>query len=103
MRKVKRAESNHEGRKPCAPEARQRIFPGKVVLGHLPVSELVARVAFEDKTDTEDGAMKEEVPKGKSHRSVMFLKELGKFFRPPSPPPGGRKGTGEIIVVKREL
>jgi hypothetical protein len=55
--------------------ARQRIFPGKVVLGHPPVSELVARVAFEDKTDTEDGAMKEEVSRGKSHRVVIFRKE----------------------------
>jgi hypothetical protein len=91
VRKVKRAESNHEGRKPCAPEARQRIFPGKVVLGHLPVSELVARVAFEDKTDTEDGAMKEEVPKGKSHRAAVFRKELGEIFPPSLPPQEGGK------------
>jgi hypothetical protein len=38
------------------------------------------------------------------HDAVMFLRKSGiKFFRPPSPPHEGRRGTGEIFVVKREL
>jgi hypothetical protein len=72
-----------------------------VVLGHPPVSGLVGRALDEDEPDAVDGHTREEVSRGRSHRVVMFLKELGPiFFRPPH---GGRKWTGVLIVVKREV
>ena len=54
---------------------------------------LVGRAVDEDEPDAVDGHTREEVLSRKSHRVVMFLKELGGiFFRPPSPPKEGGKG-----------
>ena len=92
MKKGQRAKTDDESRKPCAPETRQSIFGRRVVLGHPPVSGLVARAVFEDEPGLRDGHTREEASKGNSHRVVMFLKELGTiFFRPPSPPKEGGK------------
>ena len=53
---------------------------------------LVGRGVHEDEPGMGDGTAREEVSRGKRHRVVMFLKELGAiFFRPPSPPREGGK------------
>jgi len=63
---------------------------------------LVGRGVHEDEPGMGDGTAREEVSRGKRHRLVMFLKELGPiFFRPPSPPQGGRKEAVVLIVVGR--
>ena len=63
---------------------------------------LVGRAVHEDAPDAVDGHTREEVSRGKSHRVVMFSKEpVANFFRPPSPPLGGRKEAVVLIVVKR--
>jgi len=77
---------------------------GRWYLDTPPFQRLVGRVVVEDEPDAVDGYTREEVLSRKRHRVVMFLKDVGHiFFRPPSPPQGGRKGTGKIIVVKQDL
>jgi len=60
------------------------------------------RAVFADEPGMGGGTMREEVSRARSHRVVMFFKEPGaNFFRPPSPPHGGRKEAVVLIVVKR--
>ena len=62
----------------------------------------VGRGVDEDEPDAVDGHTREEVSRGKKHRVVTFLKELGSIFFPPSLPPlGGRKEAVVLIVVDR--
>ena len=73
-----------------------------MALGHPPFQGLVACAVYEEQPGIVDGLTREEVLRGKSHR-VVASRNRERIFFPPSPPQEGRKGTGEIIVVKREL
>jgi hypothetical protein len=57
-----------------------------------------------DENGTADGDAKKEVSRRRESRCGNVFKEIGdKIFPPSVPPHGGRRGTGEIFVVKREL
>jgi hypothetical protein len=103
MKKGQRAQTGDEGENLAHQRPASAFSGGGWYLDTPLFQGFVGRAVDEDEPDAVDSYTREEVSRGKSHRVGTFRRNVGRFFfRPPSPPQGGRKWTGVLIVVKRE-